>query len=301
MYIFFLPMLYKDDFISYLKSERRYSDHSIIAYENDLDQFHHFNLESGGAENDFNYRVIRLWMVSLLDAGLSPRTVHRKLSAIRSYARFLIRIGKLSSNPVDRIIKPKIRKRNPVFVDQRNLNRSLDQLEGREVFSELRDRLIRELLYQTGMRRSELIGLSDGNFDMHGLQLRVLGKRNKERIIPFRKDLGQLISNYIFLRDEAFPGNEGKAFFLTDKGQPVYPKFVYLVVHRFLEAVTSHDKKSPHVLRHSFATHLLNNGADLNAIKDLLGHANLAATQVYTHNSFEKLKHIYKQAHPRAD
>jgi integrase/recombinase XerC len=297
----FLPMMYKDDFLSYLSSEKRYSGHTLSSYKRDLEQFRIFSIEAGGNAEEIDSRTIRLWVVNLLESGHNPRSVHRKLSTLRTYSRFLMRLGKLKSNPVDRVLKPRLKKRNPVFIEQEILNTSLDGLAGDEEFSVVRDRLMFETLYQTGIRRSELTGLLTESIDYSALQLKVLGKRNKERIIPVTRDLAVLFQRYTAARTQKFPEAREPVLFLTDKGEPVYPEFVYKKVNRFLQQVTSLDKKSPHVLRHSFATHLLNNGADLNAIKELLGHANLAATQVYTHNSFEKLKQVYKKAHPRAD
>jgi integrase/recombinase XerC len=248
---------------------------------------------------DLHFKTIRSWVVSLMDAEYSPRTVHRKLTSLRTYCKYLIRQGELDANPLDRVLKPKLNKRMPSFVDEENMESLLDEYDFGGDFAGFRNRLIIDVLYQTGMRRSELIGLETGSVDLDGKSLKVKGKRGKERIIPLNAELVRIIEQYLVLRlpmvitDHDF-------LFVTDKGNPAYDKLVYRIVNKYLSLVTTLDKKSPHVLRHTFATHMLNRGADLNAIKELLGHANLSATQVYTHNTFKKLKTIYNQAHPRA-
>ena len=203
-------------------------------------------------------------------------------------------------NPMDKVLSPKQSKKLPSFVDADKMDLLLDEYEFGEDFSGYRNRLIIEILYITGMRQAELIGLEDGDIDMYELNIRVTGKRNKQRVVPFDRTYLEVIKRYLALRNEKFPHREWQKFFLTDKGKPLYPKFVYKVVNSYLRFVTTMEHRSPHVLRHTFATHMLNRGADLNAIKEILGHANLSATQVYTHNTFEKLITIYKQAHPRA-
>jgi integrase/recombinase XerC len=293
-------MLYKDDFLSYLRFEKRYSPHTVASYDNDLKQYNLFCEQAGSNSYILESSMIRLWIVSLLEQGLTPRSVNRKLSTLKSFARFLVRKGVLTANPLNKVLKPKMSKRIPTFVDEEKLNEFLDHYEFGEDYAGKRNQLIIELLYQTGMRRSELTGLKMNSVNFAESQLRVLGKRNKERLIPINNDLGRRLKDFLALRSEVFPFEKNDYLLLTTKAQPVYPKMVYRIITEFLQMVTTLDKKSPHVLRHSFATHLLNRGADLNAIKELLGHANLSATQVYTHNSFEKLKDIYKQAHPRA-
>lgn len=294
-------MLLKEDFISYLRFEKRYSEHTILAYENDLKQYERYCSEQLSEEMTLDPRAIRLWMVHLLETHHSNRSVHRKLSTIGSYAKYLIRKGELRSNPLEKIIKPRLNKRLPVFIDEDPINKLLNTHDFGQDFSGLRNRLIIELLYQTGMRRAELINLHISSIDLESGTLKVLGKRNKERIIPVRDQLKELIIQYINTRNSTFPESDIGNLLLTDRGNAAYPKLIYRVVTEYMSMITTLEKKSPHVLRHSFATHLLNKGADLNAIKELLGHANLAATQVYTHNSFEKLKSIYHKAHPRAD
>ncbi len=292
-------MIYKEEFISYLRFEKRYSPHTIAAYENDLKQYQLFCKSLGFEDLDMSSQSIRLWIVSLLSHKISPRSVHRKLSVLSGFARFLISRSVISSNPADIIIKPRLRKRLPSFVEETKLNDFLDNFEFGSDYVSLRDRMIIETLYQTGIRRAELINLNISSLDLLRKQIKVKGKRNKERIIPLTDTLTSLYTKYLAMVHQTFHGNE-QALFLTNSGQRIYPKLVYRVIHNFLSQVTTQEKKSPHILRHSFATHLLNKGADLNAIKELLGHANLSATQVYTHNSFEMLSDIYNKAHPRA-
>jgi integrase/recombinase XerC len=294
-------MLYKDDFLSYLRFEKRYSPHTVASYDNDLKQFQEFCERSGSHDAELSSAMIRLWIVSMLEAGITPRSVNRKLSTLKTFSRYLIKQGVIQVNPLAKVLKPKMSKRIPVFVDEEKLNSFLDNFDFGEDYPGLRNQLIIELLYQTGMRRAELIGLKTGSLNLHDGTLKVLGKRNKERLIPISNDLAGRLRDYLQVRNSTFPSNLNDSLLLTSKGLPLYPKMVYRIINGFLQMVTTIDKKSPHVLRHSFATHLLNRGADLNAIKELLGHANLSATQVYTHNTFEKLKEIYKQAHPRAN
>lgn len=242
--------------------------------------------------------MIRSWLVRMMENNITARSVNRKLTTLKTFYRFLIREGVLEENPMRKIISPKTAKRLPVFVEKEKMDLLLDQVKFREGFSGVRDRLILEMFYSTGMRLSELVNLKVTDIDFHKSTIKVLGKRNKERLIPFSKKFEGLIDNYIKCKEEKF-GNAPELFVL-DNGRKIYPKMVYLIVKRYLGEVTTLVKKSPHILRHTFATHLLNNGAELNAVKELLGHANLSATQIYTHNTIEKLKTIYKQAHPKA-
>ncbi|HER08809.1 MAG TPA: hypothetical protein ENO20_07865 [Bacteroides sp.] len=288
-----------DDFLVYLQAERRYSAHTIQAYKNDLNQFRDFCTRQGSDHMELHPKVIRAWIVSRMDGGNSPRTVHRKLTTLRTYCKYLIRMGALASNPMDRILKPKLNKRVPSFVDEGNINQLLEDYSFGEDFKGIRNRLIIDLLYQTGMRRSELLGLHTGAVDPEGMILKVKGKRSRERLIPLNPELVQQINRYLELRREVTDPGQAHLF-VTEKGEAAYENMIYRIVRKYLALVTTLEKKSPHVLRHTFATHMLNRGADLNAIKELLGHANLSATQVYTHNTFKKLKSIYNQAHPRA-
>ena len=290
-----------EDFINFISNEKRFSSHTVRAYSNDLAQFRAYCLSAHEALSILNVQPIhiRSWIISLIDQGISSRSVTRKISTLKSFYKFLIREGHLTINPVQHITSPKISKKLPEFVNQPQMDMLLDKVEFGDDFSGLRDRLILEMLYHTGVRLNELITLKDVNVDITQQQIKVLGKRNKERIIPFAGELRNTLSRYKTARKLEFNRNM-EFLFCTDTGTKLYPKFVYRVVGKYLSSVTSLSKTSPHVLRHTFATHMLNNGADINAIKEILGHANLAATQVYTHNSFKKLKSIYNKAHPRA-
>ena len=206
----------------------------------------------------------------------------------------------MNRNPLDKVLAPKLSQKLPAFIEKEQILTLLDSHDFGENFTGIRNKLVIEMFYHTGMRLSELINLKNTDVNTKELLVKVLGKRNKERIIPFSKELNRSVINYIDLKKKSFPGLEGDHFFVTDKGKKIYEKLVYRIVNKYLQIVTTLEKKSPHILRHTFATHMLNSGADLNAIKELLGHSNLSATQIYTHNSFEKLKKIYKQAHPRA-
>jgi len=289
-----------DEFLIYLQAEKRYAPHTISAYRNDLNGFLAFCRGRGNDSHDLNERTIRAWVVHLMDAGRAPRTVHRKLTSLRTYCKYLIKNGKLESNPLDRVLKPRLNKRVPSFVDEDMMERLLEEYDFGEDFEGARNRLIIDMLYQTGMRRSELLGLKVHSINLANGSLRVMGKRSKERIIPLNPHLGQQITRYLLLRSDVSGAGDHDALLVTSRGKPAYDKLVYRVVNRYLALVTTLEKRSPHLLRHTFATHMLNRGADLNAIKELLGHANLSATQIYTHNTFKKLKSIYNQAHPRA-
>ena len=289
-----------DDFLRYLQAEKRYAAHTVKAYKNDLNQFHAFCQDSDREGMDLNYRTIRSWVVFLMDSGYSSRTVHRKLTSLSTYCKYLIKEGVIDSNPLDRVLKPKLKKRVPAFVEEGKLDTLLEEFEFGDDFKGIRNRLVLDLLYQTGMRRSELTGLTVGAVNREGKSLKVTGKRGKERIIPLNIELLSAIERYLIIRSGLMEQNATDRLIVTERGEPAYDKLIYRIVNRYLSMVTTLDKKSPHVLRHTFATHMLNRGADLNAIKELLGHANLSATQVYTHNTYKKLKSIYNQAHPRA-
>jgi len=295
-----LPMTRIDDFLKYLQAEKRYAAHTVKAYKNDLNQFHAFCQDNDGECMDLNFRTIRSWVVFLMDSGYSSRTVHRKLTSLSTYCKYLIKEGVLDSNPMDRVLKPKLKKRVPAFVEEGKLETLLEEFEFGEDFKGTRNRLVLDLLYQTGMRRSELTGLTTGAVNGEGKSLKVTGKRGKERIIPLNEELLTAIERYLNIRSTLMAQNSTDRLIVTERGEPAYDKLIYRIVNRYLSMITTLDKKSPHVLRHTFATHMLNRGADLNAIKELLGHASLSATQVYTHNTYKKLKSIYNQAHPRA-
>ncbi len=293
-------MKYQESFISYMKYEKRYSSHTLVAYKKDLDQFVLYCIEMIG---EFNVKavdsgVLRNWIVYLMEQQLTPRSVNRKVSTIKAFFRFLMKNEVVESNPAVNLTLPKIRKKLPNFVEENNLHHLLDDGFFENNFRGVRDKLIITLLYGTGVRLSELLNLKDRDVDTKGYLIKVLGKRQKERIIPYPRSINILFFQYIELRNQEL-GNSHEKLLVTEKGKPIYEKLIYRVVKKNLEKVTSLEQKSPHVLRHSFATHLLNKGADLNAVKELLGHSNLAATQIYTHTTFEKLHNIYKQAHPR--
>lgn len=293
-------MTLSEEFIKYLQFEKRYSAHTLVAYKTDLGQFILFMSESVGAFEfkDITSKQIRAWIVTLMDEGVSARSVNRKISTVKSFYKYLMRQGITETNPADLVTKPKVGKKLPTFVQEKNLDQLLDVGFFPSDFEGVRDKLIVSLLYGTGIRLAELKDLSIKNVNQKEYTLKVRGKRNKERIVPYPHSIDSLLKEYLKHRNE-ISGNTD-FLFLTSTGKQLYDKLIYRVVNKYLTMVTTVSKKSPHVLRHSFATHLLNNGADLNAVKELLGHANLSATQIYTHTTFEKLKEIYKQAHPRS-
>ncbi|MDA0681741.1 MAG: tyrosine-type recombinase/integrase [Bacteroidetes bacterium] len=287
----------QEKFINYLSSEKRFSVHTITSYSNDINQFFLFLSEEYKITSELsevNFQIVRSWIASLLEQGVTPRSVNRKISTLKTYFKFLIREGVIQESPMLKVVAPKSKKRLPLFVEEDQIESLLNGVEFDDGFIGERDKLIIELFYVTGIRLSELINIkiSDLNFDNN--LVKVLGKRNKERLIPLStrivKELQFFIEKYKI--DNYLFTNLG--------GTKVYTKLVYRVVNKYIGKISSINKKSPHILRHTFATHMLNNGADINAIKELLGHANLSATQVYTHNTIEKLKSVYKQAHPRA-
>jgi len=293
-------MDYQESFIAYLQYEKRDSSHTVTAYRKDLSQFAQFCAERSGAfdPGSVDRKLVRDWVVSLMEAGLTPRSVRRKISTLKSYYRFLMKMGHLESTPVSDIPLPKVRKKLPVFVEEPRLNHLLDDGFFGSDFPGIRDKLVITLLYGTGIRLSELLSLPVARVDLDQCQIKVEGKRNKERIIPFPMSMKGQIREYLECR-EALTGSGEGMLVVTDKGVPAYGKLIYRIVRNYLTRVTLAEKRSPHVLRHTYATHLLNKGADLNAVKELLGHANLAATEVYTHTTFEKLHGVYRQAHPR--
>ena len=295
-------MSHKESFLQYLQIEKRYSLHTVRSYLNDLDQFYLF-LSSLGLPEDpvaITSHDIRAWIVSMLEKNYSTTSIHRKISCLRVFYRYLRKEGVIKNDPLEKVVLPKRKKSLPVFVDEESLTNLLDNYSFGEGFAGIRNRTIIELLYMTGMRRSELIGLRDNDVDLSEGSLKVTGKRNKQRIIPLVQPFVKRLEEYIMVRNDNVVTEKNSWFFITDKGNKLYDKYVYNTVNKYLAMVTTIEKKSPHILRHTFATHMLNRGADLNSIKELLGHANLSATQIYTHNTFEKLKKVYKQAHPRA-
>ncbi|MBZ4676013.1 MAG: integrase [Anaerophaga sp.] len=294
-------MQYIDSFLSYLKYEKRSSRHTLIAYEADLRQFGQYMEDMGiDDERGIKTRFIRDWVVTLHYNNLKPRSIHRKVASLRAYFKYLLREEIMSSSPVEGVVLPKIPKNLPDFVKEKEMDFLLDHVLFSDDYTGIRDRTIIDLFYGTGMRLSELVALRDSDFDLKSGLVKVLGKRNKERLVPVNRSTIHSVNEYISVRNKTFGAEKFPAFFLTDKGKAVYHKLVYRIVNKHLKSVTTLAKKSPHILRHTYATILLNRGADINAIKELLGHANLNATQIYTHNTFEQLSSIYNQAHPRA-
>ncbi|MBL7924514.1 MAG: tyrosine-type recombinase/integrase [Bacteroidia bacterium] len=294
-----------EDFISYLRHEKRSSEHTVTAYHTDLKQFfdyleQEYQLQSPAEASHF---IIRSWIVSLMEQGLDPRSVNRKITTLRTLYRFLVRSGKIQRNPMLKVQAPKTRKKLPEYVDEQKMDRLFALESGEEYnFENFRNLLILDFFYRTGVRLSELIGLKVSDVNLYNLTITVLGKRNKVRQIPITLSFKNLLEKYLAER-EAFLQVQGTThpyFFVGNNGNQMYPGFVYRIVKSSISRVSTGQKRSPHVLRHSFATAMLNHGADINAIKEILGHSSLAATQVYTHNSIEKLKEVYKQAFPKA-
>jgi integrase/recombinase XerC len=287
-------------FLDYLRFERNYSEHTVVAYETDLRQFGDF-LKSVGEELDYtnvDADLIRSWVVNLMNSSKST-SVNRKLSSLRSFYRFLMKRGKTTVNPLAKITGPKNSKPLPTFLRENDMDRLLDEISYGEGFEAVRDRMILETFYATGMRLSELVGLNDTDVDFSAMQMKVTGKRNKQRLIPFAGELAADLREYIIIRNETIP-ERSDAFFVLKNGKRMYPEKVYGIVRRNLAKVVSVKKKSPHVLRHTFATAMLNHEAELKSVKELLGHESLATTEIYTHTTFEELKKVYEQAHPRA-
>ena len=288
-------------FKNYLQFEKRFSEHTVRAYLKDISQFEVFIASS---DLDFalvTHQDVRSWMVSLLEVKCSARTINRKLSVLRSFYKFLQREKLLEKNPTLQVKAPKVAKRLPAIINEDKLNTLLDSdVPFSADFEGQRDRLVLEFLFGTGIRLAELIAIRSEDIDKYGQSVRIYGKRRKERIVPLYPSLVKLIDKYLDEKNSLPFENISPGLIVTSTGKAAYPKLIYRIVKKYLAYITTSQKSSPHILRHTFATSLLNDGADLNAIKELLGHASLAATQVYTHNSAEKLKSIYKQAHPRA-
>jgi integrase/recombinase XerC len=291
-----------ESFLSYICEEKRYSPHTIQSYQTDLRQFEVFIKGTFEQElKDVSYHQVRNYVMVLMDDKIGANSVNRKLSTLRSFYKYLYRSKMISTNPMTLIKGPKLVKRLPVFVEDKKLDGLLDSgLYFDNSFPSVRDKLIMETFFGAGIRLAELIGLKESDLNEFDGSLKVLGKGRKERIIPVTKQLVNQMKEYLALKTLQGFDNKSDAMFVTDRGLKVYPMMIQRIVARYLSHISTHDKKSPHVLRHSYATALLNRGADLNAIKELLGHASLAATQVYTHNTIERLKLIYKQAHPKA-
>lgn len=298
-----IPMNEFQTFVDYLKFEKRYSPHTIQAYSDDLAQFSSFIASTYGSLNiyELDHPQIRSWLASLKENKVSSRSMARKISTLNSLFKFFIRQGKLERSPMIQIISPRQSKRLPVFIKEPDAKKLLDAVNTHaEDWESLNTKMLINLFYGTGLRLAELISLKEGQVDLGRKQIKVLGKGNKERLVPLGSELGNLITEYIRLKRKEFekpPVN----LLITSKGKPMYSRYAYNLVNKVLgNELRTLDKKSPHVLRHSFATHLVNNGANLNAVKELLGHSGLGSTQVYVHNSIEKLKDVYKKSHPRA-
>lgn len=287
-------------FLDYLKFEKRYSRHTLISYENDLSQFFGYlaNQFDAPAVASITAMYIRSWLAQLSEDGITAKSINRKISALRSFFKYQMKTGVIQVSPMTTVVAPRVGKRLPVFVEEKDLGTLFSYVEFSDDWKGRTEKLVLQLFYATGMRLSELIGLKETQLDAAHTQIKVLGKGNKERILPVSKELIGLLQKYI---SEKPIRKEGVLnVFITEKGKPLQPRPVYTFVKEKLALVTTIEKKSPHILRHSFATHLMNHGADLNAVKELLGHSSLAATQVYTHNTIEKLKEIFQKAHPKA-
>ena len=285
-------------YLKYLEYEKRYSPHTIDAYCRDLLQFDVFLSDVGESSAVADFKAIRRWIIDLVANGDSSRTVNRKIATLRSYFKYLMKEGLVAINPMEKVRPLKTGKNLPAFVPIDKMDEALDEEETSGDFSALRDRTVLEFFYMTGVRLSELIHLKDTDVDTKAMTVKVLGKRNKERIIPLTAPFCDTLRQYVSLKKFAFPDTD--LFFVLDSGKPLYERWVQRLTGKKLGMVTAMKKRSPHVLRHSFATNMLDNGADLNAIKEILGHANLSATQVYTHSAPNRIKKVYQQAHPRA-
>lgn len=294
--------MWKEKFIKYLRYEKNYSSHTEISYINDLTQFERFIEKENETfiPQNIDSDLIRIWISQLMENGCTPRSVNRKLSALKTFFKYLKKQEAITHNPTDLISGPKVSRRLPSFAKDAEIREILDTtLIPTDTFLGVRDHFLIELLYLTGMRRSELIQLKDTDVDTINCTLRVTGKGNKQRLIPFSKSTLQKLKDYLQIRDAEIE-NKSAFLFVKENGEPLYAKLVYNIVKKHLAHLHTLSKKSPHTLRHSFATEMLNNGAEINAVKELLGHASLASTEVYTHITFEELKKTYQNAHPRA-
>lgn len=291
-----------DSFINHLKYEKRYSSNTVISYHNDIHQFMFYVKRQYEINDvkDINHFMIKSWLVTLKQSGIANTSINRKLSCLRKFFIFQKREGKIDVNPAMKIIGPKIGKRLPEVIRKNEMDQLLDEILVNTEFSEMRDRMIIEILYNTGIRRAELIGIKDNDIDLISKTIRILGKGNKQRIVPINDELISNIKKYINVKHSEFELNKSEFLLLTNSGNKLYPKFVYNIVHKYLSMVSTSGKRSPHILRHSIATHLSDENVEINALKELLGHSSLGSTQIYTHNSIEKLKKTYVKAHPKA-
>jgi integrase/recombinase XerC len=291
-------------FVNFLRVEKRFSKHTVTAYSTDIEQFSiYLNAQYQITDlSECTHFIIRSWIVSLIEAGIDPRSVNRKVTTLRTFYRFLLKEGKVLRSPMLKVQAPKVAKKLPEYIDEPKMERLLSENQSLETFEELRNYLMVDFFYRTGVRLSELIGIKVADVNLYNLTITVLGKRNKIRQIPFTLNFKESIKKYLNARESFLQEKEKihEFFFVDNSGNQMYPKFVYRIVKTAISSVSTGKKRSPHILRHSFATSMLNHGADINSIKEILGHSSLAATQVYTHNSIEKLKEVYKQAFPKA-
>jgi integrase/recombinase XerC len=289
-------------FVEYLKFQKRYSQHTIISYQTDLVAFFDFIKLTFGNTTlpDIKATFIRTWLAKLKEEGMEAKSINRKISTLKSFFKYQLKEESLTVSPMGTIVSLKLNKRLPQFVEKEDINTLFSHVEFPDDWQGKTDRILLQLLYNTGIRQAELVSLKESQVDAYKNSIKVLGKGNKERIIPVSEDLMGVLKDYVAEKRKIFEKYDADILLINEKGKKLYPKYVYNAVNNYLSKITTINKKSPHVLRHTFATHLMNNGADLNAVKELLGHSSLAATQIYTHNSIEKLKDIHKKAHPKA-
>ena len=292
-----------ESFLRYIQYEKNYSSRTVLSYKNDLNQFKKFTIEQSGSFDvqKIETPLIREWVMSMMGQQMDPSSISRKISALRTFFAYLIRKNHLQTDPSKGVRAPKAKKRLPSFVKPSEMDRLIDETDFGTGFTAIRDKLIITMFYSTGIRRAELIGLKDEDVDLFNSTIQVTGKRNKQRIIPFGWELAQMIQAYMKARTQIPREAEENRFFVRESGKPLYDELVYRIVTSRLDSVTTLAKHSPHTLRHSFASAMLNNGAELNSVKELLGHSSLSSTEIYTHITFEELKKNYKQAHPRAE
>lgn len=290
------------EFLHYLKFEKRYSPHTIRAYQDDLELFFQFILTGFGeiGIKEISGSFVRSWLAYQKEKGDSAKSINRRISTLKSFFKYMMKTGSVDASPMTSVISPRVSKRLPSFVEEKSLSVLFTHVEFPDNWEGQVNRLMLILFYSTGMRLSELVYLKESQVDLSKNNLKILGKGNKERLIPVNEELREALQQYLSAKREKFSAAVDDCLLLTEKGRRLHPRYVQIKVKQYLSLVTTAEKKSPHILRHSFATHLMNNGADLNAVKELLGHSSLAATQIYTHNTIEKLKDIHKKAHPKA-
>ncbi|MDX1903046.1 MAG: tyrosine-type recombinase/integrase [Thermonemataceae bacterium] len=290
-----------EKFLLYISYQKRQSLHTTSSYRNDLEQFVAYLKHQYAIEDPLqaDYHLIRSWIISLSEESLKASSINRKIATLKSFYKFLVKQGHLEINPTLRIKSLKTPKKTPIFIEEKELILLFEHLKFEDDFIGLRDKIVLELLYGTGMREAELLGIKEQDINFIRQEIKVLGKGNKERVIPISAALSHILQKYIYEKQKQFQ-DISTQLILTDEGKPAYPMLIYRIVKKYISLVSNAEKKSPHTLRHSFATHLLNRGADLNAIKEIMGHSSLSATQIYTHNSLQKLKDAFEQAHPKA-